>query len=176
MQTSISSASKSKSLHPLAQGRRLRRLRGTTLIRIGRHYRCPMPFILPVTRARRNPLLGFRGSRLEGEFSKIWVGSHHPPTLCPECWSPPPAPFSHRSKARRTRTCTPRPSFVAALLAARFQHSGVQTVAYYSSSLPLPLLFDDFSFRRGLLTREFREHNEHAFDRPKQGIPGEHDK
>src|SRR5688572_510492 len=119
-----------------------------------------MPFIRPVTRARRNPLLGFRGSRLGGEFSKIWVGSHHPPTLCPECWNQPPAPFSHRSKA----------------LAARFQHSGVQTVAYYSSSLPLPLLFDDFSFRRGLLTREFREHNEHAFDRPKQGIPGEHDK
>ena len=156
----FSSASKSKSLHPLAQGRRLRRLRGTTLIRLGRHSRCPMPFIRPVTRARRNPLLGFRGSRLGGEFSKIWVGSHHPPTLCPECWSQPPAPFSHRSKA----------------LAARFQHSGVQTVAYYSSSLPLPLLFDDFSFRRGLLTCEFREHNEHAFDRPKQGIPGEHDK
>lgn len=51
-----------------------------------------------------------------------------------------------------------------------------KTVAYYSSSLPLPLLFDDFSFRRGLLTREFREHNDHALDRPKQGIPGEHDK
>jgi len=50
--------------------------------------------------------------------------------------------------------------------------------AYYSSSLPLPLLFDDrlLSFRRGLFTRQFREHNEHAFDRPKQGITGEHDK
>ena len=90
----LSSASKSKSLHPLAQGRRLRRLRGTTLIRLGPHSRCPMPFIRPVTRARRNPLLGFRGSRLGGEFSKIWVGSHHPPTLYPECWSQPPAPFS----------------------------------------------------------------------------------
>ena len=86
----FSLASKSKSLHPLAQGRRLRRLRGTTLIRLGLHARCPMPFIRPVTRARRNPLLGFRGSRLGGEFSNIWVGSHHPPTLCPECWSSPP--------------------------------------------------------------------------------------
>lgn len=77
-------AQNAKSLHPLAQGRRLRRLRGTTLIRLGRHRRCPMPFIRPVTRARRNPLLGFHGFRLGGEFGKIWIGSHHPPILFPE--------------------------------------------------------------------------------------------
>lgn len=35
----------------------------------------------PVTRAKRNPLLGFRGFRLGGEFSKTQIGSHHPPIL-----------------------------------------------------------------------------------------------
>jgi|GEM_PF-5025008 hypothetical protein len=107
-----------------------------------------MPFIRPVTRARRNPLLEFHGFRLGGEFSKTQIGSHHPPILFRMC----------------------------GMIAVTILFLGV--AAYYSSSLPLPLLFDDrlLSFRRGLFTRQFREHNEHAFDRPKQGITGEHDK
>src|SRR5688572_27950603 len=102
----------------------------------------------PVTRAKRNPLLGFRGFRLGGEFSKTQIGSHHPPIL-----------FR-----------------MLGLIPSTFWSFGV--AAYYSSSLPLQLLFNDrlLSFRRGLLTRQFREHNEHAFDRPKQGITGEHHK
>lgn len=42
---------------------------------------CSLPFVGPVTWARRNPLLPFHGFWLRGEFSGSYAGLHQPPAL-----------------------------------------------------------------------------------------------
>src|SRR6476660_1264901 len=151
-QSHFSSASKHKSPHPclVFRDEGLTRFVVPPWFGVERPLGHSPPFIRPVTRANRNPLLSFHGFGSEASSTGSRTGLHHPPALL-----------------RMLRT--------AILLDHRFQHSFSRTVVYYSSSLPLKLLFADCLVSLWF-SRQLDQHPDDTLDRPQQRIASEHHK